>query len=177
MQAGFSFTQNAPESQERWQKDVSSLLHQLETKIGAHCSLLVNINGHILATHGETRDLPVDMISALLSGGFASLLEAGRSIQDEGETVNFIYRQGTRHNLFAINITSDVLLALVQDTSEFGDRLGTVWFYIQKTAGELKNIVKENAALRNQVTVDGLSQHMNDEFDKLFNEPKDESHS
>ena len=49
-------------------------------------------------------------IAALLGGSIATLIEAGRTIDNDEEAINLGYREAQKGNLYVINIGRSVLI-------------------------------------------------------------------
>jgi len=147
------------------------LLQDLIADTHARCIVLSDSQGRILQEVGTTQGIPIDAITALLGGGIATLLEAGRSVDDEA-VINLTYREGKSSDLYAINIGDQFTLILVIDRGPSYNRLGTVWFYARQVALNLATIFKdlEHAEKSTQVFSDSDRSAVSDELDKLFGE-------
>jgi hypothetical protein len=55
-----------------------------------------------------------------------------------------IYREGKKQDLYALNVARELLLVLLVDRKEFGNRLGTVWFYVRRAALEVRKTLGES---------------------------------
>jgi CheY-like chemotaxis protein len=144
------------------------MIEQLRADTTARCILLCDIVGNVAIQAGEINDLPVEAITSLLSGGIATLLEAGQSI-DQNDVINLAYREGRQADLYAINIRRDWILILVIDRGDTYQRLGSVWYYARKTTlalGEELEKVRPGALNSNGET--SADPSYDDEVDKLF---------
>lgn len=124
-------------SDERYRQIVKSL-QELLGSITARCIFLVTSEGHVVARAGITGELPVEQISSLLGGGIAALLEAGRIVDGDSDSMNMAYREGANECLYAINIGEQLMLLLVTDRGPYSSRIGSVWFYAQRTVEVLR---------------------------------------
>jgi hypothetical protein len=152
---------------------ISKVIDQLRFETGARCVLLSDTSGRLIAHSGDLRDLPVEAVTTLLGGGIATLIEAGRVVDDEA-LVNLTYREGSKSDLYAINLMYNLLLILVIDHNLAYSRLGTVWFYTRQTVlamNELLKNVKFTQPLQN--ISESLDQVISDEIDLLFNSPEE----
>jgi DNA-binding NarL/FixJ family response regulator len=147
------------------------LLQSLIADTHARCIVLGDSQGRILQEVGTTQGIPIDAITALLGGGIATLLEAGRSVDDEA-VINLTYREGKSSDLYAINVGDQFTLILVIDRGPSYNRLGTVWFYARQAALNLATIFKElqQAEKPDQFFSDSNRNAVSDELDKLFGE-------
>jgi hypothetical protein len=112
--------------------------------------------------------MAVDEVAALLGGGFATLLEAGKNLSDEA-VINLIYREGKIADLYAINLGSSLFLVIVIDRGPFYNRLGTVWYYARQTAIHLMEKMEKTAVIQtSQIFDEHTKDAYNQELDKLF---------
>ena len=157
-----------PEIIEAQQKAVSKILVDLLVKVHARCILLSDPAGNIIHRVGNIDGMATDAITTLLCGGIATLVEAGRNI-DDNVVINLAYREGKQSDLYAINIGSQLVLIAVIDKGKYYERLGSVWFYARKTAMELNELLQQPVDVRTEVKFEGaMEQALNDELDKLF---------
>jgi two-component system, response regulator, stage 0 sporulation protein F len=155
-------------SDERYLK-INEALTQLQVDVGARCIFLTNPEGHFLAKIGDMRRLPLEQIACLVGGSVATLLEAGRIIDGEDDTINLTYREGKRDNLYVVNIGIQLLLIIVSERGTYSSKLGTVWYYAQKTALALRRQLGEaEYASPSQVLMEDLEQATGGALDELF---------
>jgi CheY-like chemotaxis protein len=157
-------------SDERY-REVMSGLQQLQMDVGGRCIILSDANGQVIARSGDIAKLPLEQIASLLCGGMATLEAAGQVLDARRDAINLSYREGDNLHLYGVNIGQQLLLTLVIDNSSSGSRLGTVWYYAQKTAVSLRKTLGES----HYATIpELLDEHVDDAFDseldKLFSE-------
>ncbi len=156
------------EAMEAQQKASSIILHELRDNIHARCILMSDQAGNIIQRVGNMEGLPMDAITTLLCGGIATLVEAGKNI-DETDVINLAFREGKQSDLYAINIGSQLVLIIIIDKGHYYERLGSVWFYARKTALELNKNIAQTAVKPTEVKLGGaIEQAVSDELDKLF---------
>lgn len=157
-------------SDERFIK-ANELLKQLHADVGANYIFLADSNGRLLARTGSRAPADIEPIAALLSGGMATFLEAGRIMDDAPDAINLVYREGTKENLYAINIGPRLLLILFITRGPYSSRLGSVWYYAQQTALALsKTLGEAEFASPRPVLNEGFEQAFDDELDKVWND-------
>ena len=125
-------------------RQLNRVIEQLRAETGASCVFLSEIEGKILARAGVLEQTLGDSVVSLLGESMASLLKAGYQLDGEGETINLIYREGKKQDLYALNVARELLLVLLVDRKEFGNRLGTVWFYVRRAALEVRKTLGES---------------------------------
>jgi ActR/RegA family two-component response regulator len=153
---------------EAQQKLVGNLLEGLRENIHARCILLSDASGNIIHKVGNLDGIPIDAITSLLCGGVATLVEAGRNI-DESVVINLAFREGKNADLYAINIGIQLVLIIVIDKGHYYERLGSVWFYARKAAVELSKSMEMSASRPSEMMFEGaMDQAVSAELDKLF---------
>lgn len=160
-------------SDERY-RQVNQLLSKLQGDIGARCIFLTNSEGHFFARVGNLEKLPLEQIASLVGGSVATLLEAGRVIDGETDTINLAYREGKHDNLYVVNIGPQLLLIIVTENGPYSSRLGSVWYYAQQTAQAMREKLGEaEYAKPHQAFIEDLERAMDSEMDRLFSETSD----
>jgi hypothetical protein len=151
--------------------EIIKVLDQLLFETGARCILLSDTNGRLIAKSGEMEHLPVEAIISLLGGGIATLIEAGRIVDDDA-VVNLTYREGSKSDLYAIDLLQNMLLILVIDHGFAYSRLGTVWFYARQSVSRVNNqLLKVKFSQPFQNISESLDQVISHEIDRLFIPP------
>jgi hypothetical protein len=119
---------------------------------------------------GNADGINPDEMASLLGGGFATLDEAGKSIDPDG-MISLSYREGGKTDLYSINVFGNILLILIVDKGTLYNRLGTVWYYARQCALDLNKIVTENKVevAAPSIDVASTSEAYSSEIDKLFN--------
>jgi ActR/RegA family two-component response regulator len=120
-------------SDERY-RQVNELLARLKSDIGARCIFLTDTEGQVITRIGMVDQIPLEQIASLIAGSMATLLEAGRGIDGDSDTVNLAYREGKNENLCVVNIGMEMLLIIVFGKGPYSSRLGTVWYFARRTA-------------------------------------------
>ncbi len=129
-----------PPPQEReLDSSVYGHLHNLRVNTGAKCVLLISYDGYTVEQAGNTEDLDVQNMSALIAANFVAATELARML-GTGSVFKSSYHEGPDYNFYAYDVTGDVLLAVI-----FGQDVkpGVVWFYTKQTAALLKPLLEE----------------------------------
>ncbi len=155
-------------SDERY-RQINEILVRLQSDVGARCTFLIDPDGHVITRTGQISEIPIAQIASLISAGVASLIEVGHMMDGNPETINLMYREGTNVNLYAINIGRQFLLLIIIDRSTISSKLGSIWFYSQKTALELgKRLNEKESASPEQMLGKNIYQAIDAEMDKMF---------
>lgn len=149
--------------------EVKDLLTQLAKDISARCIFLTDVQGQIIARLGNTDKIRIQETASLLGGSIATLREAGRAMDGDQNAINLAYREGMREYLYALNIGQRMILILIIDRGQYSSRLGTVWYYAQRVAVNLRQILREAEYVDPQQIFDTeVNQAFDLELDKLF---------
>lgn len=152
---------------ELYQK-VGVAMESLRTCLHGRCILLSDAFGNIIYRVGNLGELPLEAMTSLLCGGVATLVEAGKSM-DEQDVINLAYREGKSSDLYALNLGSQWVLIIVVDRGQYYERLGSVWYHARKTAVELRAMLEKSNPAKTVVKFAGaIDQAYSDELDKLF---------
>ena len=122
-------------------RHVMELMEELKMDVGARFLFLSDAGGRVLARIGEPDTLVLEEIVPLLGGGISTIIEVGRALDGNVNTINLTYREGDRENLFIVNIGQQILLTIVVEQAAYSSKLGSVWYYARKTAVALREAV------------------------------------
>ena len=118
---------------------VKSRIDQLKGDTNAYAVLLITTVGNVLESAGLTQDLDVDTLSALIAGNFMASNQIAHML---GRESNFklSYHESDQHNIYSYGVGENYLLVTV-----FGGetRPGVVWFYAQRAAADLTEILSK----------------------------------
>jgi CheY-like chemotaxis protein len=151
-------------------KRTEKLIKQMIKETNCRCVWLCDEVGHVLVKVGNAEGLNPDEMASLLGGGFATLDEAGKALDPDG-MISLSYREGSKTDLYSINVFGNILLIIIVDKGTLYNRLGTVWFYARQCALDLNKIVtekKEHTATGSAVNASSTEAYSS-EIDKLFN--------
>jgi hypothetical protein len=144
-------------------------LIKLRNNINARCIMVSDPVGRVLISTGSLEGISSDTITSLLGGGLATLLEAGRAL-DQDAILNLSYREGKNTDLYALNVGEILILIIIIDKGRFYSKLGTVWYYARQTALSLDTeILKSNIAPNQPIFNDVNNETIADEIDRLIN--------
>ncbi len=124
-------------------RDALTALTRLREDVGARCIVLTDARGRVITRTGDLSGLNTEEMASLLGGGMATLQEVGRVLDDDPDAIHLAYRESKREFLYAINIGERILLILVVDRQAYSSRIGSVWYYAQKTALALRATLGE----------------------------------
>lgn len=146
-----------------------TLIKALREAVTAHSVYLVDNMGQTLASVGDERAASISEVGSLLGGSFAALFEVGKVLGYQDLAMNLIYRQGEQEDLYALGVNTNFCIILLIARGPYESKLGTVWYYTQKTALALKDILTTMAGPLGQDIFDGkLDQDVDARLDSLL---------
>lgn len=118
---------------------MSKTMCELIQSTGLQCAVLADPLGQILITEGNPPNIEISTLVALFAGGFATIFEVARHLEDN-TPISLRYYEGKRYEIYAMNIGTALLMLLIGVKSG-RSRLGTVWHYSQHAVKELNQLV------------------------------------
>ena len=124
-----------------YSEDVDKIDKYLEEFLklsSSRCALLIDKEGHMVTRVGETADLDLDTISALVAGSFAATKEMARVLGEQEFSVMF--HQGAEDNI-QLNLVGDrTILTVIFDGNT---TIGMVRLYANEASSKLGEIFTE----------------------------------
>ena len=117
---------------------IQSVLDAFLKKSAARCALLVDKDGHMINSRGDTEDVDLDTISALVAGSFAATKALAHQFGEEDFTA--LFHQGRSGNLQLSLIADRALLTALFDDST---TIGMVRLYATEAAKRLTSIFEK----------------------------------
>lgn len=119
---------------------IDSILEAFLKKSAARCALLVDQDGHMITACGETQNVDLDTISALVAGSFAATKALAKQFGEEEFTA--LFHQGRSGNIQLSLVGERALLtALFEDNTT----IGMVRLYANESAKRLGEIFRRKA--------------------------------
>ncbi len=144
---------------------VNAVLDRLLELAGARQALLVDVDGHLITTRGEsTQELNVDNVSALVAGTFAATKATAKQLgQDE---FSLLFHQGEKDSIQLTLIDDRMLLAIIFDQST---TIGMVRVYASETARKISEAFSKSAGHEgdNPMTEE-FAESVQDKLDDVF---------
>ena len=119
-------------------EDLGAILDAFLKKSAAKCALLVDQDGHMITNRGQTQNVDLDTISALVAGSFAATKQLAKQFGEKEFTA--LFHQGERDNIQLSLVGERTLLTIL-----FDDRttVGMVRLYAGETAKKLADIYRD----------------------------------
>lgn len=123
-----------------FERPVYDQLKNLQANTGARTVLLISSSGYPVETCGQTNNIDVTSVGALVAANFMAAAELANKL-GKGTIFKSSYHEGqggTDYNLYAYDVNGDLLLVVV-----FGaeSKAGAVWFYTKQTAAVLEALM------------------------------------
>lgn len=114
---------------------ITAILDAFLKKSAAKCALLVDKDGHMISSRGDTEDSDLDTISALVAGSFAATRALAHQFGEEDFTA--LFHQGKGGNI-QLSLVADraLLTALFDDNTT----IGMVRLYATEAAKRLTSL-------------------------------------
>lgn len=122
-------------------QQIEVILKGLQRDINSRCIVVCNQDGRVLVQEGDTESIAVDAIASLVSGSIMTLEEVGHIFNDP-TIINLAYREGTKSDLYVMNIGQKLMLIMILDKSVISPKIGTVWFYARPVAITIDQLIK-----------------------------------
>ncbi len=122
-------------------RELEVLLAQLRLEIDARCTMLIESNGHILATKGYIEEINLSALAALVAGDLAASSGIASLLGEDG-SFRMNYHEGERYNAYSAQVTPEVFLLIV-----FGPdtRLGIVLHFARQIVPQLQAVLGRTA--------------------------------
>jgi CheY-like chemotaxis protein len=120
-------------------QDIRDHLRALQANTSARCVLLLRSDGYPVHVVGQSSNLPVPNISALIAANFMSAGELANLLGNQ-QVFKSSFHEGDDYNVYTYNVNSAFLLAVVFDANR---KPGVIWFYTKQTAVVLTPLLSQ----------------------------------
>ncbi|MBN1994348.1 MAG: response regulator [Anaerolineae bacterium] len=111
-------------------EDLRDHLKALQVNANARCVVLLRADGYLVDAVGDTRNLSIPNISALIAANFMSAGELGNLLGNQ-KVFKSSFHEGEGYNVYTYDVNGAFLLAVVFDANR---KPGVVWFYTKQMA-------------------------------------------
>jgi len=120
---------------------VERCLDTMISSSGAHCALLIDRSGQLIASSGDPSTLDVVALSALTAANFGATAEIARLLGEE--EFGLLFHKGKNENVHFSTVGNEFIMVTL-----FDDRttLGLVRLRTEKVAEELRELFREISA-------------------------------
>ncbi len=153
---------------------IDRCLDSIAANSGAHCIILADVAGRLIAERGHTSGMNTQVLSALAAGELVATHELARLV---GEPARFrlLLNEGENHNVYLSDVGEQLILIIVFDTKT---PIGMVRLLLKEAVKELMPILMQSPPTTSETTIDGaidrdFAQLLESELDASFQSVKD----
>jgi len=110
---------------------ITAQLQKLWNETGVRTVLLLNTDGEPLQTVGEADRTEITRLATFVAGNFLAVSEFATLLGDHESSFKSSYYEGTRYNIYAHKVNSNLFLAVVFNADR---KPGPIWVYTKQTA-------------------------------------------
>ena len=112
---------------------VAAPLQELRVNTAARAILLLSSGGYLIEMAGDSGELDISSICALVAANFMATSELARLLGDNS-VFKSSYHEGPSYNIYAYRINEEILLAVIFGSES---KSGVVRYYTKKTTEEI----------------------------------------
>ena len=150
-------------------KQIDEELHNLKNSANASVVFLVDKNGQLIATAGDTQDVDTTSLASLTAGNIAATGGIAKLLGEEEFTI--LFHECTKDNINITLVDSRIILAVVFDSRS---SIGLVRLRVKKSSETLARIFSEISGKAEKDKAAGrledspFSEISDDDIDSLF---------
>lgn len=150
-------------------KKIDAELQTLKNQANASVVFLVDKNGQLIASAGDTQDVDTTSLASLTAGNIAATGGIAKLLGEEEFTI--LFHEGVKDNINISLVGDRVILAVIFDSRS---SIGLVRLRVKKAAETLHRIFDEIAGKAEQDRAEGrgddspFSEISDDDIDSLF---------
>ncbi|MBI5344627.1 MAG: roadblock/LC7 domain-containing protein [Deltaproteobacteria bacterium] len=118
-------------------KEINSVIEKLLTEANAKCVYLVDKDGQLIASSGETKDIDSTSLASLTAGNIAATGGLAKLIGEKEFSI--LFHEGERDNLHISVVGGRVILVVIFDKRS---SLGLVRLRVRKASEEVNNTIQ-----------------------------------
>ena len=150
-------------------KRIDEELHNLKNSANASVVFLVDKNGQLIASAGDTQDVDTTSLASLTAGNIAATGGIAKLLGEEEFTI--LFHEGSKDNINITLVDNRVILAVVFDSRS---SIGLVRLRVKKSTEKLAQIFREITGKAEKDKAEGrledspFSEISDDDIDSLF---------
>lgn len=147
-------------------REITSAIEKLLREANAKCVYLVDKDGQLIGSSGETRDIDATSLASLTAGNIAATGGLAKLIGEKEFSI--LFHEGEKDNIHISLIEQRVILVVIFDKRS---SLGLVRLRVRKASEELgRSIQKLLARMAGGTEKESLLEEISDEdIERLFN--------
>ena len=144
--------------------EINEILEHFLSASRAKAAILIDVDGHLVTKRGNTDNLDITSIAALVAGSFASTKQVAALI---GETeFSVLFHQGTQESLHITLISERTMAVIIfnDDTT-----IGMVRLYAREIAAKIEDVLNRHSNVEPELSSD-LAGEAKNKLEELFSE-------
>ncbi len=145
-------------------REINSILTNFLEASRSSAALLIDVDGHLVTKKGETKNIDITSVAALVAGSFASTKQVA-SLLGEPE-FSVLFHQGKQESIHISLIAERTMLVIL-----FNDNttIGMVRLYANEVSRKIEEVLARGSSEEPQFAGDMAAEAKN-HLDELFNE-------
>ncbi|RKY21684.1 MAG: roadblock/LC7 domain-containing protein [Planctomycetota bacterium] len=145
-------------------REINDILQNFLEASKAKAAILIDIDGHLVTRRGDTQNIDITSVAALVAGSFASTKQVA-SLLGEPE-FSVLFHQG-KHESIHISLIAErtMLVILFNDNTT----IGMVRLYANEVARKIEEVLERQTASEPELSED-LAGEAKDKLEDLFSE-------
>ncbi len=145
-------------------REINDILQNFLEASKAKAAILIDIDGHLVTRRGDTQNIDITSVAALVAGSFASTKQVAGLLGEPEFSV--LFHQG-KHESIHISLIAErtMLVILFNDNTT----IGMVRLYANEVARKIEEVLERQTASEPELSVD-LAGEAKDKLEDLFSE-------
>lgn len=145
-------------------REINSVLETFLSAAKAKAALLIDVDGHLVTKKGDTGNIDITSVAALVAGSFASTKQVA-SLLGEPE-FSVLFHQGKHESIHISLIAERTMLVIMFDDST---TIGMVRLYAGQVASKIEDVLNRHSEVEPELTGD-IAGEAKSKLDALFGE-------
>ncbi len=118
--------------------EISKQLHILWEESKANIVLLLNTDGRLIESVGDTNQTTLKRLASFVADNFLAITELAILLGDTESSFRSSYYEGDKYNIYAHSVNAEYFLAVVFSTAY---KAGPVWIYSKRASTKLEKLL------------------------------------
>lgn len=118
--------------------DISKLLRALWEESKANIVLLLNTDGRLIESVGDTNHATLNRLASFVADNFLAVTELATLLGDTESSFHSSYFEGDKYNIYTHSVNDEHFLAVVFSANY---KPGPIWIYSKRTATKLEKLL------------------------------------
>ncbi len=131
-------------------KKINSFLEKLISSSSAHSVLLIDRSGQLIAEYGNTTEIDIFSLSALMAANFGATAEIAKILGEEEFTL--LFHKGKNENVYFTAVGQHVIMVILFDDKT---TLGLIRLKIKQITEELSQVLIPIFEGKKEIPIEG----------------------